>query len=79
MLLKDVRGMGTVGQSLRDCKRRLAGRRAFVSPLTWECSRRDGLLELNVPRVPDSPGLRAGWPTGFAGWLLICGVVLLIR
>lgn len=71
--------MGTVGQSTCDCKRWLVGRRAFVGLPSWHCSCRDGLLELIVPRAPSSRSLRAGWPTGLVGWLLMCGIALLVR
>lgn len=46
-------GMGTVGQSFRDRKPRLVGCRAFTGPPTSQSSYLDGLVEFNVPRVPD--------------------------
>lgn len=58
-----------------DCKRRLVGRGAFVGPPTWQSLRRDGLLKLNVSNVLDDGGVKAGWFTRLAEWLLMCGVL----
>lgn len=79
VFLKGGGGMGTVGQSLRDCKLHLVGRCAIVGSRTWRSSCRDRLLELSVPWVPGSLGVQTVWPTGLAGQLLVYGVVQLIE
>lgn len=53
-LPKDGRSMGTVDQSPRVWGRRLVGYPAFGGLPNWQSSCRDGLLELNVPKVPGS-------------------------
>lgn len=73
---KECGGVDALDQSLRDCKWRVAGRRAFVDPLAWQSSCRDGLLGLTVSRVPGSRGVLEGWSTGLSMTINVRGCVV---
>lgn len=59
MFAKEDEGMDTVSQSTSDCKGRLVCCLAFAGSPTWQTSCRDGLVELNLLRVPERRGLQA--------------------
>lgn len=52
--------MDTAGQLPSDCKRQLVDGRALVVSPASQSSCQDGLLELNVPTVPESRSVQEG-------------------